>query len=245
MVDDDLEVIRGLVGEAPVATLGAGLDHRAYAVGNRLVARFGPRVAEEAAVLEAIAPALPLPVPRPVALDVAAGCAIQTRLSGVSALTLPSPVRGRFGPAMVDFAEAVHGLKVAAAVDEEPPSAWLEQARAAWPTVRVAVPPAEHAWIEAFLAAPAPPVGERRFVHGDLGAEHVLVDGDRITGVIDWGDAALGDPALDHGRLVRDFGVPADQRSRFYAVCTALEDVAYGREPYVANAVEALGRLRR
>nr|WP_285650508.1 phosphotransferase [Actinomycetospora sp. NBRC 106375] len=34
-------------------------------------------------------------------------------------------------------------------------------------------------------------------VHGDLRAEHVLVDGGRITGVLDWSDARAGDPAKD------------------------------------------------
>ena len=83
-------------------------------------------------------------------------------------------------------------------------------------------------------------------IHGDLGAEHVFVDGDRISGVIDWGDAAIGDPALDHGRLLRDFGATAGggERARFYAVCTALEDVAFGlragRDRYRTNALAAL-----
>lgn len=34
-------------------------------------------------------------------------------------------------------------------------------------------------------------------VHGDLGPEHVLADGARLTGVIDFGDVHLGDPAID------------------------------------------------
>ncbi len=36
-------------------------------------------------------------------------------------------------------------------------------------------------------------------IHHDLAPEHILVtpDGTRIAGVIDWGDLALGDPALD------------------------------------------------
>jgi Ser/Thr protein kinase RdoA (MazF antagonist) len=37
--------------------------------------------------------------------------------------------------------------------------------------------------------------------HGDLKAAHVLTDEDRITGVIDWGDAVAGDPLWDVARL--------------------------------------------
>lgn len=33
--------------------------------------------------------------------------------------------------------------------------------------------------------------------HGDLGPDHLLTSGGRVTGVIDWTDVALGDPALD------------------------------------------------
>ncbi len=35
------------------------------------------------------------------------------------------------------------------------------------------------------------------FVHGDLQIAHVFVDGDEITGVIDWSDAAQGDALYD------------------------------------------------
>jgi aminoglycoside phosphotransferase (APT) family kinase protein len=37
--------------------------------------------------------------------------------------------------------------------------------------------------------------------HGDLKLGHVLVDEDRLAGVIDWGDAAVGDPAWDIARF--------------------------------------------
>lgn len=33
--------------------------------------------------------------------------------------------------------------------------------------------------------------------HGDLGPQHLLTTGGHVTGVIDWTDAAVGDPALD------------------------------------------------
>ncbi|MDA0183694.1 aminoglycoside phosphotransferase family protein [Solirubrobacter phytolaccae] len=238
---EHFEVIRRLVGEVPVTPLATGLDHRVYAVGDGLVARFGPGAGEEAALLAAVAPRVPLPVPVPLAVDAAAGCLVLPRVCGVSLLERPSPERGRFASAMADFVAAVHVLQWPAPLDETPPSAWLAEARETWPRVRDLVP----GWVEAFLENDAPASVAPCFIHGDLGAEHVFVDGDEITGVIDWGDAALGDPAVDHGRLMRDFDLDFGERARFYAICTALEDVAYGREPYVTNAVAALERLAR
>ncbi|MEW1833725.1 aminoglycoside phosphotransferase family protein [Microbacterium sp. NPDC079995] len=35
------------------------------------------------------------------------------------------------------------------------------------------------------------------FIHGDLQITHVFVDGDEVTGVIDWSEAAPGDPMFD------------------------------------------------
>ena len=44
----------------------------------------------------------------------------------------------------------------------------------------------------------APEAGEAHWLHGDLHAQNVLVDGSgRITAVIDWGDITGGDPATD------------------------------------------------
>jgi aminoglycoside phosphotransferase (APT) family kinase protein len=46
---------------------------------------------------------------------------------------------------------------------------------------------------EAALARPQTPV----FVHGDMQITHVFVDGDEVTGVIDWSEAACGDAMSD------------------------------------------------
>jgi aminoglycoside phosphotransferase (APT) family kinase protein len=35
------------------------------------------------------------------------------------------------------------------------------------------------------------------FIHGDLQVDHVFVDGDEVTGVIDWSEAAQGDALFD------------------------------------------------
>lgn len=39
------------------------------------------------------------------------------------------------------------------------------------------------------------------FVHGDLQVDHVFVAGDEITGIIDWSEAASGDPLSDLATL--------------------------------------------
>jgi aminoglycoside phosphotransferase (APT) family kinase protein len=35
------------------------------------------------------------------------------------------------------------------------------------------------------------------FIHGDLQVDHVFVDGDEVTGVVDWSDASRGDALFD------------------------------------------------
>lgn len=49
---------------------------------------------------------------------------------------------------------------------------------------------------------------EPRLLHADVSPGHVLVDleGGEITGVLDWGDAAVGDPARDFIFLYEDWG---------------------------------------
>ena len=35
------------------------------------------------------------------------------------------------------------------------------------------------------------------FIHGDLQVDHVFVDGDEVTGVVDWSEASQGDAHFD------------------------------------------------
>jgi aminoglycoside phosphotransferase (APT) family kinase protein len=101
--------------------------------------------------------------------------------------------------------------------------------------------------VENFLER-TPPAEPRAavFCHNDLGAEHVLVDvkTNTVTGVIDWADAAVSDPARDLALVYRDlgpevfeltlayYGQPFDdadrERALFYARCKLIEDIAYG-----------------
>jgi hygromycin-B 4-O-kinase len=38
---------------------------------------------------------------------------------------------------------------------------------------------------------------ERRLVHGDFGFDNVLVEGDRVSAILDWANAKVGDPLFD------------------------------------------------
>jgi aminoglycoside phosphotransferase (APT) family kinase protein len=71
-------------------------------------------------------------------------------------------------------------------------------------------------------------------LHGDLGPEHLLVRDGRLAGVLDWGDARLGDPALDYAWLLNgpfaDWEVDPDlrRRARFYHRLAPWYEAHYG-----------------
>ena len=140
--------------------------------------------------------------------------------------------------------------------------------RQAYATVAGKVPVVRRRPVEAFLDSPPPAGGWAPvFCHNDLGIEHVLVDPGTwtVTGVIDWSDAAIVDPAVDFGLLYRDLGpaaahaavdsyrtganelVTLEERARFYARCSVFEDLAYGlqtgRDSYVDKSLAALAWL--
>ena len=80
--------------------------------------------------------------------------------------------------------------------------------------------------------------------HRDLTSDHILELDGRITGVIDWGDACVGDPAFDLTGLLMDFGeqvaqnivdnlyYPAEYlgRARFYGKVAPFYETLYGLE---------------
>ena len=115
------------------------------------------------------------------------------------------------------FLAALHAIPVDLVaglvdVDDDPAAQWLADAIESYRAALAIVPVVMRGRIEAFLAA-APPSGQHELVfsHNDLGIEHVLVDPETaaVTGILDWTDAALVDPAYDFGLLQRDLGRPA------------------------------------
>lgn len=96
------------------------------------------------------------------------------------------------------------------------------------------------AWLDAGPVVPADYVGPPRFIHNDFSADHIIVSRTtgRLSGIIDWSDAALGDPAQDFSylllcrgwsflqRALDAYGLPLDaafsERSIFLARVRAL-----------------------
>lgn len=276
--------------------LGAGLDHVAYDVDGRFVARVArgaddaERARREARLLGRLAAASPLPVPAPELIDDAgeAACLVYPRLPGTPLLDVPlldvpagphgaagvpTPVATRVGRALGGLLAVLHAEPVerwadVVAPDDAAPAAWLPDAAEAYAAAVSHVPPEHRRSVETFLGAEPPPRASRlALCHGDLGIEHVLVDARArvVTGVVDWSDAALADPARDLGLVYRDLGRAGLQaaldargcatgddaglaeRVVFYARCGALEDLAFGlatgRRAYAAKSLAGLGRL--
>ena len=260
MSDDRRERVRaclrrhlpGLAG-TELRHLGQGLDHAAFLVGD-VVLRVGAGsgTAREAQLLRALSPRLPLPVPVPLLVDEELGVLVHRLLPGRPLLGRPAPagaarVLGRF----LHHLHAVDPADVAGLVpvEDADPHEWLAGLTG----------PAE---LLAVLRSTVPPAtGRRVLAHADLGAEHLLERDGVLTGVLDWSDAAVTDPALDLARPYRDFGPaflaelldaygherPDPERVRFFARCAALEDLAHGRQSgqqaYAVAARRSLGWL--
>lgn len=271
-----------------VVRLGEGTDHVAYEVDRELIVRFATgtdpaeragQVRTEARVLAAVAAPSSPAVPEPLLVVEDEGVLVYRKLPGTPLLDRRAGLAhldlARFGAVVGGFLTRLHRAPVstfeAFAPREEPALAeWLAAARQDHERVVDRVPGARRAAVEAFLAGPppeGPPVAA--FCHNDLGTEHVLVDPAAllVTGVIDWADAAITDPACDLARIHRDLGAealahvldhydgaaePVDdlrRRAEFYARCSVFEEVAYGllpgHEAYFAQGLSALRRLFR
>jgi aminoglycoside phosphotransferase (APT) family kinase protein len=248
-----------------ITPLGSGLDHHAYLLNEDLVARVANRpdaaedVRREAAILAELPRHCTLPIPAPVLVRPEHGLLVCRLIPGVQLLARAD--RAGFAQPLAGFLRRLHSAPTdrmgeLAGVDDTPPSVWLAEAR----QTAHRLPDDVRELAARFLDTDPPaPADELVFTHHDLGAEHILVDGSTITGVIDWSDCAVADPAADLGRLARDLGLaaldilapglddPTRERALCYARCAALEDLAYGldtgRDVYTRNARRALPDL--
>jgi|tagenome__1003787_1003787.scaffolds.fasta_scaffold20688403_1 aminoglycoside phosphotransferase (APT) family kinase protein len=294
-LEDRVEQIRRLIDRhlggrqvRMVTPLGAGLENDAFDVDGELIVRFriGPDPAErahaverEARLLHLIATRSPVPVPTPVVALTDEGCLIYPKVPGRPLIDLLAVQRARHaahvGAVLGGLLAALHttpseDLAGLVDIDDDAPVEGLEATRRLCGDLGTAVPSRFGRAVRAFLDAPPPDPAERLvFSHNDLGIEHVLVDPEtgRITGVVDWTDAAICDPARDLSLILRDLGrraldaalitygpTPEDasglgRRIDFLARCALLEDLAYGldtdRDAYVEKSMDAMEWLFR
>jgi aminoglycoside phosphotransferase (APT) family kinase protein len=211
---------------ATCAPLGEGWDSAAWLIDDRLIFRFPKRAAVaralrvEIALLPALAAALPVPVPR-FAYVARAGAPTDSAFPFVGYPAL----RGIFldrapdllapgSPPLVELAATLRALHrfpraraVAAGLPARDWSGWVAHWEG-WAAQAFADPgkrltPAARdraaALREQFLSELRRADYPIAVIHHDLALEHILVspDGAHLAGIIDWGDLALGDPALD------------------------------------------------
>jgi aminoglycoside phosphotransferase (APT) family kinase protein len=198
--------------------LGEGWDNVAFAVGE-FVFRF-PRRQSAVALIErecVILPHLqdlPLPVPAPSFVGRASErypwpFAGHRSLPGRVACDVDDEVRARAAAPLGRFLRALHARTLEDLPGDElnrfnvAPRAVAAVKRA----LALAIDPAP---LRPFLEIPAPsPCRPRVSCHGDLYGRNLLVDGGELSGVIDWGDLHLGDPAVDLAVAWSFLGPPA------------------------------------
>lgn len=258
-----------------VTLSGEGLDNAAYEVNGDIMVRLrkaaDPQtVQRETALLAAVRELSTLPVPEVLFADAESGVLVYRKLPGVPLHGNPVPDPSRLAEPLGRFLSVLHAAPVDEMRELAPPDLYpsatlLRDAELDYRDVESYVPAAQRPLVERFLAgsAPAdPPV--LTFCHNDLGSEHLLVDPatGEITGVLDWSDAAVTDPAHDFARIYRDLGpdvfdlvlshydgpLGEEDRTRvaFHARCALIEDLAYGLSTgprqYADAALAALAR---
>lgn len=218
-VDIDLDLVRRLIrlqrpdlASAEIRPLAFGWDNASFRVGGARVARLPRRevaaglIDNEARWLPKLAPGLPLPIPVPEFVGEPVDgyrwrWLIAPYIPGTPAGTLVDLDVAECARQLGGFLKSLH---TDAPLDApiNPFRGVPLAARDATTRKRLAVV-SDHVersrltqlWEEALAATPfdLAPV----WLHGDLHPQNLLVDDDRLSGVIDFGDITAGDPATD------------------------------------------------
>jgi aminoglycoside phosphotransferase (APT) family kinase protein len=204
-----------------VKLVSEGWDYAVFRVDGEWAFRFPrremviPGTENEIAVLPALAERLPIGVPAPVFVsrpgDEFPWPFYGARfLEGVEATGLPVDPAG-LGAALC----TLHAPETMAAVGGELPADPMGRV-----DMTVRLPRFEAHGIEApelvAAARALPPARHTAVCHGDLHMRQLLVDGERLTGIVDWVDVCRSDPAVDLS--VAWSTLDADARASFFEV---------------------------
>jgi len=222
--------------DARLVEIEEGWDFKVLILEDEWVVRW-PRhrlaveeIEKEVALLPALAPLLPVEVPQFEYVSREPWLVAYRLIRGKPLVDEdPAGVRA--------FLEALHAIDIDAIRAPRPD--WLEEYREQADEFRRRVFPLldadERSRGDAFLAEVETLTGfEPVLTHSDLGPAHLLVREGRLAGVIDWGDARVGDPALDYSWLLNgpfpDWDVDDElrRRARVYHRLVPWFEVHYG-----------------
>ncbi|MFK0293248.1 aminoglycoside phosphotransferase family protein [Streptomyces sp. NPDC090442] len=194
-----------------MTSFSEGWDSEARLVQGRWVER-RPRRPEiagqlhtEVSLMSWPAPQLPLPVPVPAVARAEPLVAWHDLVPGDS-LTTPDAAQAR---SLAGFLRALHTADPVEAVRRGTPSARQVREQRATMTAEfdsrvLPLLPAERREPATALLAEVAALPADTLVHCDLGPEHVLTRDGELTGVIDFGDVHIGDPAIDLAWALND-----------------------------------------
>jgi aminoglycoside phosphotransferase (APT) family kinase protein len=266
--------------------LGEGWDFFVFLVDDEIAFRFPKRSAvdkcieREILLLDRLPEDIPIAVPRPLYQGVP-GNGYPWHFWGyrmivgepLSQVFIPERHRPQIAQQVGEFLSILHatdgeGLPLSPWDDDDDDEPWHIKVGVLLEATRESYPASLFTRCIEYLSSPEciPPgyKGERRQVHADLLAGHILVDSQTFlpTGIIDWGDATAGDPAADfvgiwmwggdgaleaalttyHGEL--DPG--ARRRIRYTGTLIAMEDVHYATKTRRSELMQAgLATLQR
>lgn len=259
------ERVPGVAGR-DVARVDEGWDFGVYVVDGEWVVRVprrpavARRVPPEVALLELLAPALPVAVPRfeAVGADGVPWVAYR-RLEG-EPLAAGTPAKD-----VAAFLSALHAFPVESAIRAGIPAgdwriAMEEQLAEFELSVLPLLDPSERRRAErafrGYLEDDASFAFRPALIHADLGREHLLCGPDgRLRAVIDWTDARIGDPALDFAPFLHGLGAgfaadllagyghehdpTLEARAGFYRLLGPWHEVTYGLSAELPGYVES------
>ena len=260
-IEEAFPELAGLI--LPLTFLGEGYEFTAFESSNGYVFRFPKR--EDAAkkqmvensLLPELSAALPVDIPFP-SLQAAAspicpwGFHGYPKLPGVAVADLENfeELLPELAPQIARFLVALHSFPAERALALSVPdnASWLEEFREMHEfllaELESRLTPMElhrvDEWWQAFLRAAERWSFSPVLTHNDLGPSHVLIQPEtlRVSGVIDFGDALVGDPAIDLRLLIawRSEEFTLDVAKAYHELGDAADSEVSDRANWLAKA---------